>query len=146
LARRHTLPAAIAGTALLWAATFALSITEYGSDRLHLTLLTGSLAAVLATLGYAYIDARIRVISGGLASIDARMCGVSGELHNIDGRITEVSGDLKDAVAQAADELHTAVEEQGKVLRDDRIAAVRTLTVHLPQVQPSDRGRDDQVA
>lgn len=120
MARRHILiPAAIAGTALLWAVTVASSITAFGSDRLHMTLLTGSLAAVLATLHLWRKQAA-----------DAQMRVVAGELH--------------EALRQAADELHTAINVQGETLNRDRIAAVRTLTTQLRRVRGE--GRDDQVA
>lgn len=105
--RRHTLiPAAITGTALLWTATIATADADHVSDRLHMTLLTGSLVAVVVTLalaGAAFVGAQIRV--------------VADELH--------------DGVRQCADELHTAVEGQGEVLHRDRVAAVRTLAAHL---------------
>lgn len=137
LARHHTLRirTAIAGTALLWAATFALSVTEYGPDRLHHTLLIGSLAALLATIGYACMDARTR-------AIDER-------LNRIESQIRDVSGGLDNAVNQVADELHGAVEVQGKTLRDDRLAAVHTLATHLRKaLPPNDQppGSDGQVA
>ncbi|MET7333314.1 hypothetical protein [Nonomuraea sp. NPDC005650] len=109
MARRHTLiRIAIAGTVALWAATIASAVTEVGNNRLHLTLLTGSFLAAVATLTMLkmlVIDARLRV--------------VAGELH--------------DAVSQAADELHSAVAETGEVLRQDRqaIVAVRALTAEL---------------
>ncbi|MGW6498584.1 hypothetical protein [Nonomuraea angiospora] len=64
MARRHTLTRiAITGTALLWAGTIALSVTDLGSDRLHLTLLTGSFLAAVITLmllAFVVVDARIR--------------------------------------------------------------------------------------
>ncbi|MFB4276083.1 hypothetical protein ACBJ59_12365 [Nonomuraea sp. MTCD27] len=129
---RHTLiRIAIAGTALLCAVTVATAVTGHGSDRLHMTLLTGSLAAVLATVGYAGIYARTRIISA--------------KLNNIEARLRDVSTNLDNAVCQVADELHTAVEVQSKTLQRDRIAAVRILATHLRKPPPADRG-DGQVA
>ncbi|MGA5764515.1 hypothetical protein [Nonomuraea bangladeshensis] len=105
MARRTLVSAfAIVGTCTLWAATVATAVTGVGSDRLHLTLLTGSLVAVIVTLA------------------------IAGAQH-LDTKIRVASGDVQDTVRQSADEWHEAVD----ALRQDRalIAAARTLTAEL---------------
>lgn len=114
---RSTLIMATAGTVLLWTATVALALTHYGSDRLHMTLLTGSFLAGVATMALAgarFVNAKIRAIAD----------------------------ELGDAIRQGADELHTVVAVTEQSLTRDRLAAVHALTTQLR----CEQGRDGQVA
>ena len=109
MARRNTLTrTAITGTIVLWATTFAAAVTEIGNERLFVTLRAAALLFAVATV--------------------ALLC-----LVFLKAQMDRICGDLHDAVAQAADELHTAVSETGAVLRQDRaaIVAVRALTAEL---------------
>lgn len=122
LARRHALLAiAITGTGLLWAATFAMAVNELGNERLHYTLLTGAFFAGIATMTLAKMIVNKR-------------------------QVDQMGGDMRDAVHQAADELHTAVAEQGEVLRQDRrmIAAVRMLTAELVAARKATETQDHE--
>ncbi|MEV4837751.1 hypothetical protein AB0K05_24735 [Nonomuraea sp. NPDC049486] len=115
MARLRTLTrTAIAGTATLWAATIATSITGHGSDRLHLTMLTASMVAAVIIIVLARENA-------------------------VDARVAEIRADVCDTVRQAADELHTAVD----AVRQDRatLTAVRTLTAELVHHRHEHRDR-----
>lgn len=98
MARRHTLiPAAIAGTLTLWAATVATAVWEFGSERLFMLLRAGAFTAAMVT---------IAVVAG--VFVKKQVCHIEDGLH--------------DAVHQAADELHTVVAENKQILRTDRTA------------------------
>lgn len=116
LARKRTLTPAAAGTAVLWAATIVSTVI--GPGRLHLTLLAASLVA-----SGAFLAARRE--------------------ERIERRIAQIRADMADTVRQGFDELHSAVEDWGETLRQDRktLAAVRVLTAELVQHRQKHRDR-----
>lgn len=120
LARKRTLTPAAAGTAVLWAATIVSTVI--GPGRLHLTLLAASLVASLVASG-AFLAARRE--------------------ERIERRIAQIRADMADTVRQGFDELHSAVEDWGETLRQDRktLAAVRVLTAELVQHRQKHRDR-----
>ncbi|WP_219471572.1 hypothetical protein [Nonomuraea rhizosphaerae] len=142
MSRRHTsIPAAAAGTLLLWGATVATAVNPaLGTDRLHETLRFASLAAVFVTLaliGINHINTQgDRVEAAVKAQADRVEAAVKTQADR-------VGAELDNAVLQAADELHAAFDRTGKILRQDRqaIVAVRTLTAELraAKIEAGDR-------
>lgn len=81
MAIRHAI---VISTGLLWATTITLTLTGYGSDRLHATLLIGALAVGTTLAGLGFVRLTSAIQSVGITVADS----------------------LGDAVRQAADEVH----------------------------------------
>lgn len=116
LARRNTtlLSTAIAGTAALWAVTIATAVAELGNDRIFITLLAGAITVAAATV-----------------ALRSRMSG--------EQQVNRVQVELKNAVSEAADGLHDAVEHAQDTLRREQ--AVITAAHNVLDAELADAGR-----
>ncbi|MFE3449665.1 hypothetical protein ACFXJ8_12085 [Nonomuraea sp. NPDC059194] len=134
----RTVIVASVATAALWGMTITMALTEYGSDRLHLTLLIGSFLAASALIGTLAVKASTARVVAEAHAIAAK---TSTDLH---AAVALVAEELNAAVAQASDELHEAVAEVGKACQAEHetVAIARVLMARLNAVVPQVKGHD----
>ncbi|MGW4469706.1 hypothetical protein ACWENQ_08535 [Nonomuraea sp. NPDC004354] len=118
-----------------------MALTEYGSDRLHLTLLVGSFLVASASL--TVIGLMVIKASTDRAIADAHTIAAQASA-DIRAAVTQVAEELNAAVAQAADELHEAVAEVGKACRRDHEITehAKLLMARLNAAMPQVKGHD----